>query len=43
MFNISDYMKEYGKTHRIELTEMSPFAKKVEKSPLSSRSGMQEQ
>lgn len=34
MFDVSDYMKEYGKTHRIELTEMSPFAKKVEKSPL---------
>lgn len=34
MFDVSDYMKEYGKTHRIKLTEMSPFAKKVEKSPL---------
>lgn len=34
MFDVSDYMNEYGKTHRIELTEMSPFAKKVEKSPL---------
>lgn len=34
MFDVSDYMKEYGKTHRIELTEMSPCAKKVEKSPL---------
>lgn len=34
MFDVSDYMKEYGKTRRIELTEMSPFAKKVEKPPL---------
>lgn len=34
MFDVSDYMKEYGKTHSIELREMSPFAKKVEKSPL---------
>lgn len=34
MFDVSDDMKEYRKTHQLKLTKMSPFVKQVEQAPL---------